>query len=387
MAKRFLSDKEENIILKRIKEFFHRETVLLVSMILAFISCIFVTPSKDYVNYIDFRVLALLFCLMMVVAGMREIGIFTSLGIMMTHNVKTYRGMTFVFVILCFFSSMLITNDVALITFVPFTLVILEKTEDKTQMIRLIVLETIAANLGSMLTPIGNPQNLYVYSAGNMEFGEFILCMLPLAIVSFVILLLLSVVTKRVPLPGDLQEENIKTNILKDYHFWIYLLLFLLCVLNVFHIVNYVVVFLIVIVLMVMVRPKLFLTVDYSLLATFVFFFIFVGNMKSMDSINSLLLQVVEGREYICGILISQVISNVPATMLLAGFTDRYHQLLWGVNTGGLGTIIASMASLISYKFYTATTNANQKKYMLSFTAYNLLFLFILILAAVCFLG
>ena len=181
----------------KVKELFQKETVCCIAFLLAVISMCFVVPSKNYISYIDFRVLALLFCLMAVVRGFSSIGVFTRLGTMLLHKVHSLRMLSALFIFLCFFFSMLITNDVALITFVPFTILVLSMAEQKKFLIPVIVLETIAANLGSMLTPLGNPQNLLSLYDFRIIHWSFVRIMLPYSFVSAILLLILFCFSQR----------------------------------------------------------------------------------------------------------------------------------------------------------------------------------------------
>lgn len=374
--------------MKSIFHFIKEEIVFTIACILAIISAFIITPSKDYIGYIDFRTLALLLALMLVVQGFKSCGVFDRLVRILTNFAGNRRQLSFILVLLCFFSSMLITNDVALITFVPFTVIILDLIDDPKYSIYIIVLETIAANLGSMFTPIGNPQNLYLYSISGMDILTFLMLMLPYTLLSLAILIIALFFIKPAPL-------NISTSVLtnsstgsdnstKDFIALItYVILFILSILTVLHILDYKLMLGIVFMGMIILNPKLILKADYILLLTFIAFFIFIGNMKNIDTISNILASLVDKRECIVAIGASQIVSNVPAAMLLSGFTDKFDQLIIGTNLGGLGTLIASMASLISYKFYTKMKTSNTKKYILAFTLLNIIFLIILIIAYV----
>lgn len=355
-------------------DFIRREAVLCCAVILAVVSMFWAPPSAVYLTYIDWRVLALLFCLMLVVAGWRKLGLFQILGEVLIRHAQNLRGLSFVFVSLCFFSSMLITNDVALLTFVPFTIAVFSEVGMADRLIPIIVLETIAANLGSMMTPIGNPQNLFLFSQSGWTIGAFLLWMLPLTGLSFLaifVLVWLQPNARFLSTSTQRTAERRLSTVVRQWRFWVYVGLFLLCLGNVLHLVGYGLVFIVVTVGIVLSDRKLLYQVDYGLLATFVCFFLFIGNMQQVQGIRTLLSQFIVGRELWIGVVVSQVISNVPAAMLLSGFTTNYADLLWGVNIGGLGTLIASMASLISYKAYMVTKGAAAGRYLLVFSAYN----------------
>ncbi|MBR3834568.1 MAG: citrate transporter [Lachnospiraceae bacterium] len=363
--------------MSKILSFIKNEIVFSIAMVLAIISSFIVPPSKAYIEYIDFRTLALLLGLMLVVQGLKSCGLFDSLVATLVKKVSSKRSLALMLVSLCFFGSMLITNDVALITFVPFTIMVLALCDDSKYSIYLIVLETVAANLGSMFTPIGNPQNLYLYSISGMSMGEFLKLMFPYTALSFVLLVIAIYFVDNEPFGGSrshFPEGNISKAPLV-----IYIALFLLCILTVLYVVDYRIMLAVVIVTIFIMNKQLLLKADYILLLTFIAFFVFIGNMKNIQVISDFLGSVVNNREVYVSVAASQLVSNVPAAMLLSGFTTNYQRLIIGTNIGGLGTIIASMASLISYKFYCKISGSNQKMYMMKFTVVNLLFLAILL--------
>ncbi len=357
-------------------DFVKKEVVLCVSGLLAIISAFVVIPSREYIDYIDVRVLAILFCLMLVMAGLQREGIFSKIATMLLLKTNNTRQLAFILIALCFISSMIITNDVALITFIPFSILVFEEANKREHIIYVVVLQTIAANLGSMFTPIGNPQNLYLYGISEMGMGQFLLHMLPLTIVSAVLLIVCIFFVKKEEIATEGIGVKFETNMVKVI---IYCCMFVICLLTVARVINYVMVFWICTVLMLITERKIFKNVDYSLLLTFVNFFIFIGNMGNIEIVRQGLQIIVNGRELVVGILSSQVISNVPAAILLAEFTSDYKMLIWGVNIGGLGTLIASMASLISYKFYATSEGSNTGKYVKVFTGMNVMFLVILL--------
>lgn len=381
----------------KVKELFQKETVCCIAFLLAVISMCFVVPSKNYISYIDFRVLALLFCLMAVVRGFSSIGVFTRLGTMLLTHVHSLRMLSALFIFLCFFFSMLITNDVALITFVPFTILVLSMAEQKEFLIPVIVLETIAANLGSMLTPLGNPQNLYLYTISGLSIGAFVRIMLPYSFVSAILLLIFilflpkdtvstataantanSTNTATASTTSNVICEAVKARKNSRILFAFYLILFLLCLLTVLHILPYQILFFLVLTGFLLLDYRVLKDVDYFLLLTFLCFFIFIGNMKQISLVHELISKLLVHHEVLMGIGASQIISNVPAAILLSGFTDDYSALLIGVNLGGLGTLIASLASLISFKFYTNSEGSDTKRFLGIFTLYNVIFLGVL---------
>lgn len=369
---------------KILKNILKNETVFCVSFLLAVLSAFFVRPDEVYLTYPDWRTIALLFCLMILVAGLRSRGVFTLMGHALLKRAGSMRALSAIMVLLCFFSSMIITNDVTLLTFVPFTMLVFRMTGHEERIVKLTVLETIAANLGSMATPIGNPQNLYLYSISDLTAAEFAAAVLPYAGLSLLLLLAAVLVRRDEPLVEVEMGEKDGTDARKmAVDIAPFLVLLLLCLLVVFRVLPYIPVLLCVAVAMVALNRRLYLEVDYFLLFTFLFFFIFVGNLKRIPLVSEALISVVEGRELLTGILVSQVMSNVPAAILLSGFTDHIQPLLTGVNLGGLGTLIASLASLISYKIVTREYPQSRGKFMKVFTFWNVLFLALLLMEAV----
>lgn len=360
--------------MNKIKNFFKRETVLCISAVLALLSVPAVKPSMAYFNYIDFHTISLLFCLMAVMAGLQGCGFFSTLADKLLTKTKNTRQVALILVMLCFFTSMLITNDIALITFVPFTLEVLKKAGRQKDIAFVVIMQTIAANLGSMLTPIGNPQNLYLYSLSDMSLWGFIKLMLPYATVSLIILLVCTLVLKSANITYEAESGTCNKK-----HTPIYLLLFAICLMNVAGIITHLWAFTITVIVIIIVDKKIIFKVDYSLLLTFIFFFIFIGNMGNIPAFRNAIASLLQGKEVAVSIISSQVISNVPAAVLLSGFTKNIDALIVGTNLGGLGTLIASMASLISYKFFVADFPEDRKKYFLQFTLWNIVFLLILL--------
>lgn len=361
----------------KIITFVKKEIVLIIASFLAIISCFFVKPNINYISYIDFRTLTILFSLMSVVEGLSKNNVFKLFGQKLVLISKTTKELVLSLVLICFFTSMLITNDVALITFVPFAIIVLKFANLEYLIIYVVVLQTIASNLGSMVTPMGNPQNLYLFSLSNMDIINFMLIILPYAIVSLILIFFLVLFIKNKSISNsELHFNNITIN---KKQVIIFLILFIICILTVLRLISFLILFVIILIVIFIIDKSIFKKVDYSLLLTFVAFFIFVGNIGNISFFKEKLNNVLIGRECFISILLSQLISNVPAALLLSNFTNNYKELIIGTNLGGLGTLIASMASLISYKKFVINYPKLTAKYLLSFTLYNILFLLVLI--------
>ena len=358
-------------------EFVKKECVLVIAVTLAILSSFISIPK---LSYIDFKVLILLFNLMVVVAAFKELKFLDSIAIGLLKKCNTYTSISLALVFITFISSMIVTNDVALITFVPLSIVIARKAN--INVLKIVIFQTLAANLGSSFTPMGNPQNLFIYSFYNLSPIDFFKITLPIVVLAVLFLVLLVFKDKKMNLSLDL--EDVKIDNKRD----VYLFggLFLIILLSVFHVIDYKVTFLITIVMVLILNKKLFSQVDYSLLITFIGFFIFVGNISTMDVVKNFMEGILNSPKstFLASVLSSQVISNVPATMLLSGFTDHFKELLLGVNIGGMGTLIASLASVISYKIY--ASEFGNYNYMKSFTFYNILGLIIFVPIAYMFM-
>ena len=363
-------------MLTKIKTFVKKESVFCIAALCAVITMFIIPPSAEYIEYIDFRVLCLLLCLMAVVAGFKSVGAFRWLTYQLLRRTDSGKVLGVTLVLLPFFASMLVTNDVALLVFVPFTMMLLAGLGCEKNIIPVIVLQTVGANLGSMATPVGNPQNLFLYSAFNLAAGEFFRVTLPLTLVSLAALSLFSVPVLPRTLPKkQLTEEKITSG----KKFAVYTVLFLLCLLTVFRVVPYQVTTVMLVAVMLLIDRKLLKEIDFMLLLTFVCFFIISENLGRIDAVREFLQTLLAKSTLLTSVGASQIISNVPAAVLLSGFTDNWQELLSGVNIGGLGTPVASLASLITLKLYMNTKGAKVMKFLGVFTVANVVGLVILL--------
>ncbi len=362
-------------MIRQIIDFVKRETVLTVAWILAIISMFFVQPNEGYIDYIDLRTLGILWSLMIIMEGLNKEGLFEALGSRMIQKTRNVYQLVVTLIALCFFSSMFITNDVALLTFVPFSIFILEACERDELLIPVIALQTIAANMGSMLTPVGNPQNIYLFSMSDMTISEFLLLMLPYTAVTGALLLLCTLF-----IPGKAETVEMDHRALKGSkrRCAVYAVLFIVALLTVAKILPYYILCAIVFIICMLMSRSTIIEIDYALLFTFVGFFIFTGNLGAMPAVRTWLQQIIAGHEMATAVLASQFISNVPAALLLSDFAEDLNSLIVGVNVGGLGTMIASMASLISFKLLAHHRNELKGKYFLAFTVLNIVYLAIL---------
>lgn len=384
----YANKKKSMLATMKLLSWLKKDFVLVASLALALVSLLVIRPTVELVvEAIDFKVLALLFCLMLVIQAFRTTNLLDYVAVRLLEVCRTTRMLYFVLVFLVFAVSMVITNDVALLTFVPLTILVCQKRNLPAG--TLVVLETIAANLGSSLTPMGNPQNLFLYSFYNFSTKEFFSITLIIGAVSLVLLTVVllvvgggkkaasaEVMTELTPMEAP-QVPVVK----KDFRFWLYVVAFVLSLLTVFRLVDYRITLVVVTCLVAVCNYRLLSMVDYGLLGTFLAFFVFVGCISSVPAVASLIESSVTSplATYITGIATSQVISNVPASLLLSGFASHGKELLLAVNVGGLGTLIASLASVISFNIYrNSTASCCKESFMTRFTGYNLLFLAVL---------
>ncbi len=353
-----------------------REAVLSISFVLALTTCLFVPPTLATLSQIDFRTLALLFCLMAAVSGLANTGLLPRLSAALLGRARSARSLAALLALLCFFSSMVMTNDVALIAFVPLTLMTLDRAGLGALNIPVVVLETVAANLGSALTPVGNPQNLYLYSYYRMTPGAFFSATVPLCALSLALILCLVFAVR---VKGPLRIEPDKPAPLQAKRLLLHVGVFALCLLTVFSVVDWRVTLLVVVLALALFDRPVFRRVDYALLMTFVCFFIFSGNLGSIPAVRGALTALMDKSAFFAALTASQVVSNVPAALLLSPFTENARALVLGTDVGGLGTVIASLASLISFKFYLRQEGARAGRYLLRFTLINLILLLPLI--------
>ena len=369
----------------RARELVRTDPVLTVATVLAVASCALVPPDAGYADYVDLRTLGLLFSLMTIMAALSRAGVFRAAGEALISRLRSGTSAILGLVLLPFAASMLVTNDVALIAFVPFALLVLRMLGLERSSVFTVVMMTIAANLGSMLTPIGNPQNLYLYSASGMGFGEFVALMLPYALLSATLLvasvLAYGALHDGLPMTGE-RPTLPEAPAVRKRSVAPWAALFALALAAVAHVVPVPALVAATVAVALAFDRRALAEVDFGLLLTFVAFFVFVGNVGRIGAVDGLLSSLVSGNELAVSVAASQVVSNVPAALLLSGFSSAWHALIVGTNIGGLGTLIASMASLISYKQIVSERPGAAGGYLLRFTAANVAFLGALMLLA-----
>ncbi len=354
-----------------------QNVVLIVAFFAALISSVIVPPDAKYIGYLDFRTLTCLFCTLAVICGLRNIKFFTVVARKLVSLAGSTRKTVISLLMITFIGSMLIANDMALITFLPLGYIALSETGKKKYICYTFIMQNIAANLGGMVTPFGNPQNLFLYNKFNIPTGEFTLIMLPPFMLSIALILLsvfVFVKNEKVELNS---ESEAKLPVGKTAA---YLALFAFSLLIVFRLVPFVIGLILIPAAMLVLDKKALKDVDYGLLLTFVCFFIFAGNMARVEAISTVLSSLMSKNTLIISSLSCQVISNVPSAILLSEFTTNYRDLLLGVNIGGAGTLIASLASLITFRQYQSVDPNGVKKYFIIFSAINFAFLGILMI-------
>ena len=360
--------------MKTVKLFIKQNTVTCIAFLAAVFTCIIVPPDKNYLGYFDCKTLSCLFCVLAVVCALKNVNFFYMLARKIVQLFKNARMSVLALVYITFIGSMLIANDMALMTFLPLGYLVVKKTGKEKYMAFLFVMQNIAANLGGMLTPFGNPQNLYLYTKFQIPNLEFMKIMAPPFVIA-VLLITICCIAFVKPEPLELDDKQFVVEPVKTV---IYLLLFALSIAIVFRGIPYWIGLIIIpIVLMIMDREALKM-VDYGLLFTFVFFFVFSGNLARIEVIRNLFSEMIEKSTLLISVLSCQFISNVPSAILLSQFTDNYPELLLGVNIGGVGTLIASLASLITFREYTTHNPEKTRHYIKVFTIFNMAFLIVL---------
>ena len=355
-------------MLSRLLTTLRKQAVLCIAFLCATVSTLIVGDASGTAAYIDWRVITLLFCLMSAVAGLRRCGLLDRLAFRLVAGERSRRSVCFALVMLPFFASMLLTNDVALITFVPFAVLALETAGWRTSLARVVVLQAIAANLGGMVTPVGNPQNLFIFTTYGLSAADFFETLLPFGALAFALLVVACATfgseRSQVRLDAVSARIDAKRLILHSA-------LFTLSLLSVLRVLPYPALLAVVLLALVLFDRHIFVRVDYALLATFACFFVFSGNMAHMPAVQAFLSGLMNGHPMLTSLFASQVISNVPAAVLLSGFTSNWHSLLVGVDLGGLGTPIASLASLIALRIYMSASSASARSFMCEFALAN----------------
>lgn len=359
--------------MKSVKAFVKQNTVAVIAFFAALITAFFVPPDAQYLGYFDFKTLTCLFCVLAVVCALRNINFFYILARKTVTLFKNTRMCILALVYITFIGSMIIANDMALLTFLPLGYFVLDSTDMKKHMAFTFIMQNIAANLGGMLTPFGNPQNLYLYTKFNISNSEFIKIMLLPFLIAIAIITICCLFIKKEPL--SLPDEEVKIDKIKVS---VYMVLFALSILIVFRGIPYQFGLVVIPLVLLFIDRKALKMVDYPLLLTFVFFFIFSGNMSRIEIVRNVFEFLLSKSTLIVSIFSCQIISNVPSAILLSQFTTNYPQLLVGVNIGGVGTLIASLASLITFREYSKHNPGEVKYYLRQFMIYNLAFLIVL---------
>lgn len=345
---------------------FKNDIVFSLSLVLALVSCFIATPKA---SYIDFKVLICLFNLMLVIKAFEDLNLLDKVAVFILNKCTNSRSVSLILILLSFFMSMLVTNDIALITLVPLALIISRKSN--INMLTTVIFQTLAANIGGSLTPMGNPQNLFIFSHYKLTAMEFFPPLIPFTVLGLIWLIALNYRNNNTTLKINLKRIKISSNI--KALIWMFLFIFI--IFSVFNIINYKYAIIVTVIITIILNKKLLYKIDYLLLITFVCFFIFIGNISSLPLINNYMKSSLSTgtSTYFSSVFLSQFISNVPCAIFLSKFTTQWKELLIGVNIGGLGTIIASLASVISYKLFIKEKPAEGKRYLLQFTIYNFL--------------
>lgn len=355
--------------------FAKKNTVTVIAFFAAVITSFLIPVDREYLGYFDFKTLTCLFCTLAVVCALKDLNFFYILARKVVQLFKNARMCVLALVYITFLGSMLIANDMALLTFLPLGYFALTTAGKQKYMAFTFIMQNIAANLGGMLTPFGNPQNLYLYSRFEIPDGEFLKIMAPPFVFSVLLITLCCCVfvkAERV----ELKDEKI---VLDPRRAALYLALFAFSIAIVFRAVPYWLGLIVIPGVLLFADRKALRMVDYPLLLTFVFFFIFAGNMARIDAVHRFFSFLLDKNTLLFSTLSCQFISNVPSAILLSRFTENYRDLLVGVNIGGVGTLIASLASLITFREYGKNNPGKIVSYVGKFSAFNFAFLLLLL--------
>ncbi len=363
-------------IKNKIIAFVKREVVLTIAIICTIVTCFFVPIDKEYLDYFDYKTLICLFCMLAVVAGLKNTNVFELISKKLIGLCHSRRTVIYALIFGTFFFDMIVANDMSLITFLPLTYIVLHSTNNDKYLAFTFIMQTIAANMGGMITPYGNPQNLYLYSYYNIPTLEFFGILILQSITIAALLLIAGLFIKDEELVLQ-SKENIAVDKKK---LAVYVVLFVCVILSIFRVIPHFITLAIVILAILITDIKRFKDVDYALLATFCVFFIFSGNIARISAIKDFIADIVMENTLVAGIVSCQFISNVPTAIFLSKFTDNYRELLMSVNIGSLGIIISSLASLITLKEFLKHQPQNFKKYLGTFTLVNFSFMLVLIL-------
>ena len=359
----------------KIIAFIKKNMVMCIALAAAIITSIIVPPDSAYIGYFDFKTLTCLFCVLAVVCALKNINFFFMIARKVVALTGNLRVSVLALVYITFIGSMLIANDMALLTFLPLGYIVLTTTGKEKYMAFTFIMQNISANLGGMLTPFGNPQNLFLYTKFNIPTGEFVGIMFLPFIISIGLITFCCIIFVK---PEKLTFQNEKTE-MSRWRVVLYLCLFALAIIIVFRGIPYWIGLIVIPAVLIFADRKALKDVDYPLLLTFVFFFIFAGNMSRMEPVREGLSSLLNINTLLVSTLSCQCISNVPSAILLSQFTDNYRQLLVGVNIGGTGTLIASLASLITFREYVSHNPGRTGYYIKKFSIFNFSFLGILL--------
>ena len=364
--------------MSKIKKFCSNNVVLIIAFVLAVITMFFVHPDEKYLEYFDFKTLSTLFLMMLIIAALKNMRVFVFLASVLIKDLKYTRRLVIALVFITFIGSMVLANDMALLTFLPLTLTVFKSAKKEEYIPFTIIMQNIAANLGGMILPFGNPQSLYIFNYFSLSTKEFVSIMFLPFIISIALILGVCFFSKK----EEVMHKTLIENKIDVKKLVVYLACFLSVLLCVFGIIPYEIIFLIIVALMAFLDKKAFLKVDYSLLFTFACFFVFASNMSRIDVVTNFVSKLTSKNTLLTGVLSCQFFSNVPTAIFLSKFTSNVRELLLAVNIGGTGSLVASLASIISFKIFSKEYPSSSKKYLLWFTIIN--FSFLIILTILC---
>ncbi len=373
--------------MRKVLLFFRKEMMLTLSIIAALVSLIINKPSMSLIQSIDWRTLGTLFMMLTVLEGFKKESIFNPI-IRFSTRFRSMASLSLFLVFGVFFTSMFVTNDVSLIIFVPLTILLFRGAGKEAFILPVISLENIAAVRGSMLMPFGSPQNLFLYGRFGVSAPVFMLHMLPLCAFSAVLLVIFIFVIMRkektpvsfdgINLAQDSGQEQSRMHKVRQAAYPVLFLLILTVIVTRTSLWPYAVI--LIFVAMLVLDASILAKTDYVLLATFLCFFVFSSSITGNERISAFLSRLVAGREYWWSIGISQIISNVPASIVLYPFTTNNAGLIYGLDTAGLCSLIGSLASVINYRIYVREYPGRGKAFIRTFTLISWAFFIIVVI-------
>lgn len=350
--------------------------ILIVAAIAALVTMVLVPPDDEYLGYFDWHTLICLFCILATLSAIGSSGLLDWVSHSIAEHVHSTRTLIVALVTVTLGCSMVLSNDMTLVTVLPLATVLLKSVHREREIPFAFIVITLTANLGGMLLPFGNPHNLYLYSIFHLTFGQFVGTMAPPLILSMVLIYACCrfVHTERFSYtkPDDV--------VISRKHALLYTALFVVCILMTVNVVPYLMGMAVVVAVLAIVDHEVFAKTDYALIMTFICFFIFSGNIARVPGVADFFASLLGSGAFLTTLISSQVISNVPAAILISHFSNDWAGIALGSNVGGVGTPISSLATLITLRQFQKAHVGGMGRFLGKFEVYN--FAFLIVVAA-----